>query len=140
MNIKLWIIIAISTLLVENKTDEFSIHFQNPDDEFSIESSFIKSTYWNVYVHDEADKQKMIPINYIISKDGVFKTILLNDVMLNTFVEFDGVNWAKVNKIKLLKDGEGDIKISRNEKDSTIVLTQRRGKLFNDNEKIIIKW
>ncbi len=140
MNIKLWIIIAISTLLVENKTDEFSITFKTPSEEFTIESGAIKSTYWNAYVQDDSDKHKVVPINYTISKSGVFKTILLNDVMLNKFVQFENVNWAKINKIKLLEDGESYIRVSRDEKNKTIILSQKRGKLFDDNEQIIIKW
>ncbi len=137
---KLWIIIAVSTFLVGNKTDEFSITFKTPDDEFTIYSSSIKATYWNVYVRDDVDKKKLVPINYTVSKDGVFKTILLNDVMMNKFVQFDGVDWNKTKSINLLKAGEGKIKVTRNLKDSSIVLTQKKGEFFVDNESIIIKW
>ncbi len=140
MNIKLWIIIAMSTLLVENKTDEFTISFDKPNDSFTLKASAIKSTYWNVYIPDEADKNKIIPINYTISKNGVFKTILLNDVRMNEFVEFNNVNWDKINSIKLLKDKGGKIKIKRNEKEKTIRLSSNNSDFFSDNEEVTIKW
>ncbi len=140
MNMKLWIIIAISTLMVENKTDEFSINFKSQTDEFTIKANAIKATYWNVYVPDEADKQKIIPINYNISKKGKFKTILFDEIKMNEFVNFNDVNWNNVNRIKLHKKGESDILVLRNDRENKIILKQKRGSMITDNEVITIQW
>lgn len=137
---RLWIIIAISTLLVENKADEFSISFNTPKDDFTIQASAIKSTYWNIYVPDEGDKHKLIPINYTISKDGIFKTILLNEIKMSEFVDFNNVNWDKTKTIRLLKNNAPNISIKRNEKEKTIKLVSAKSDLFADNEEVVIKW
>ena len=140
MNMKLWIIIAISTLLLENKTDEFSVNFKTDTDEFSLDVSAIKSTYWNIYIPDEADKNKLIPMNYTIKKDGVFRTILLDDIKMNEFIDFANVDWEKTNKVKLMKEGAKDIKIERDEENKTIRFTQKKGTFLAEKEEITVTW
>jgi len=140
MNMKLWIIIALSTLLLENKTDEFSVTFKSETDEFSLNVSAIKSTYWNIYIPDEADKNKLIPMNYTITKEGIFRTILMNDLKMNEFIDFTNVDWEKTNKIKLLKEGAKDIRVERDEANKTIRFTQKKGKMITDKEEITVKW
>lgn len=140
MNMKLWIIIAISTLLLENKTDEFTITFKSEAETFSFDVSEMKSTYWNIYIPDEADKNKLIPMNYTITKDGVFRTILMNDIKMNEIIDFANMDWEKADKIKLLKDGAKDIKIERDEKNKVLKFKQKKGKLIGENEEISVKW
>ena len=140
MNMKLWIIIAISTLLLENKTDEFSVNFKTDTDEFSLDVSAIKSTSWNIYIPDEADKNKLIPMNYTIKKDGVFRTILLDDIKMNEFIDFANVDWEKTNKVKLMKEGAKDIKIERDEENKTIRFTQKKGTFLAEKEEITVTW
>lgn len=140
MNMKLWIIIALSTLLVENKTDEFSVTFKTDTDEFSLNVSSIKSTYWNIYIPDDSDKNKLIPMNYTITKDGIFRTILLDDIKMNEFINFTNVDWEKTNKVKLLKEGAKDIRIERDEENKTIRFTQKKGKMISEEEEITVKW
>jgi len=137
---KLWIIIALSTLLLENKTDEFSITFKNETEEFKLDVSSIKSTYWNIYVPDEADKNKLIPINYTITKDGIFRTILMGDLKMNEFVNFNGVDWEKVTKIAPVKEGAKDILIERDDKNKTIRFIQKNGDMITDKEEITVSW
>jgi hypothetical protein len=140
MNMKLWIIIAISTLMLENKTDEFTVTFKTNTETFSFDVSAIKSTYWNIYIPDEADKNKLIPMNYTIKKDGIFRTILFNDIKMNELINFADVDWEKTDKIKLLKDGAKDIKVERDEENKTLKFKQKKGKLIADGEEITVKW
>ena len=140
MNMKLWIIIAISTLLLENKTDEFTVTFKTNNEAFSFDVSSIKSTYWNIYIPDEADKNKLIPMNYTITKDGIFRTILMNDIKMNEFINFTNVDWGKTDKVKMLKEGAKDLKIERDDENKTIRFKQKKGKMIGDGEEITVKW
>ncbi|NJO91541.1 MAG: hypothetical protein HC831_23205 [Chloroflexia bacterium] len=137
---KLWIIIAISTLMLENKTDEFTVTFKTNTETFSFDVSAIKSTYWNIYIPDEADKNKLIPMNYTISKDGIFRTILFNDIKMNEFINFTDVDWEKTDKVKLLKEDAKDIKIERDDENKTIRFKQKKGKMIPEEEEITVKW
>ena len=140
MNMKLWIIIALSTLLLENKTDEFSINFKTDTEEFVFEVSAIKSTYWNIYIPDEADKNKLIPLNYTINKEGVFKTILMGEIKMQEIIDFTGVDWNKVSKVKLLKEGSKDIQIERFDDKKMIRFSQKKGDLIPENEEVTVSW
>ncbi len=140
MNMKLWIIIAISTLVLENKTDEFSITFKSDTDVYTLDVSAIKSTYWNIYIPDESDKNKLIPMNYTITKEGIFRTILLNDLKMNEFINFTDVDWEKTNKVKLLKKGAKDLRINRDEENKTLSFSQKKGEMITDDEEITVKW
>lgn len=137
---KLWIIIALSTLILENKTDEFTITFKTDTDEFSVEVNSMKSTFWNLYIPDESDKNKLIPINYKIDKDGLFKTVLLGDIKMNEFINFSGVDWDKADKVKLQKEGATDINIIRDEDKKTLQFSQKDGGLIANKEEIIVTW
>jgi hypothetical protein len=140
MNMKLWIIIAISTLMLENKTDEFTVTFKTNTETFSFDVSAIKSTYWNIYIPDEADKNKLIPMNYTITKDGIFRTILLNDIKMNEIINFTDVDWEKTDKVKLLKEDAKDIKIERDEENKTLIFKQKKGKMIPEGEEVTVKW
>lgn len=140
MNMKLWIIIALSTLLLENKTDKFTITFKSDNEEFKLDVSAIKSTYWNIYIPDEADKNKLIPLNYMMSKEGVFRTILMGELKMNEFINFNGVDWDKTNKVGMLQEGAKDINIERLDDKKMILFSQKNGKLIGDKEEITVTW
>ncbi|MDF1548744.1 MAG: hypothetical protein P1P88_13050 [Bacteroidales bacterium] len=140
MNMKLWIIIALSTLLLENKTDKFTITFKSDNEEFKLDVSAIKSTYWNIYIPDEADKNKLIPLNYMMSKEGVFRTILMGELKMNEFINFNGVDWDKTNKVGMLQEGAKDINIERLDDKKMIRFSQKNGKLIGDKEEITVTW
>ncbi len=140
MNMKLWIIIAISTLMLENKTDEFTVTFKTNTETFSFDVSAVKSTYWNIYIPDEADKNKLIPMNYTITKDGIFRTILFNDIKMNEIIDFTDVDWENTDKVKLLKEDAKDIKIERDEENKTLRFKQKKGKMIPEGEEVTVKW
>ena len=59
---------------------------------------------------------------------------------MSEFVNLNGIDWEKVTKITMVKEGEKDINIERFKDQKMIRFSQKKGNLILDKEEITLTW
>lgn len=137
----IWLIIALSTQLLNGHTSEYTLRMIGPNEKSEVEIFRLEGEIWNMNIKGSDGLTR--PLNFRLNENTEFHTLLDNTaIKVADFFEIEDINWRMVEKINFKNSPkEGPLIIKRDLNQGQITIFQEKGHFLQPFQgKIEVSW